>query len=112
MPIEDITQPRYSVLDLGFSNLLTKESVSSIGDLVTPELLNIITQGIAPKIIISGEVISTLEQQLGAIFSGKTTFNNVQTGYRLGIDTDNLAKFYIGNSTDYLNWDGTSLIIR
>lgn len=47
------------------------------------------------------------------IAAGKTAFNNTETGFILGIDDSdaNKAKFYIGNTTRYLNWDGTSLSI-
>lgn len=49
-----------------------------------------------------------------AIFSGKTDFDNTQSGFRLGIDDSDSdrAKFYIGNTTEYLNWTGSSLNIK
>lgn len=106
--IYDNTTTPYSILDLGFDLSLTKTSSSS----VTPELGHVITSGLAPKNLISGELISTLEQQVGVLFNGKTGFNNTQTGYRLGVDiTDDLVKLYIGNTTSYLNWTGTALTI-
>ena len=45
------------------------------------------------------------------IAAGKTDFTNVDAGFILGIDDSdsNLAKFYIGNSSQYLNFDGTNL---
>lgn len=44
--------------------------------------------------------------------SGKTAFNNTQTGFILGVDhTDSKAKFYIGDTSNYLNWDGSALTI-
>jgi len=49
------------------------------------------------------------------IAAGKTDFTNVGTaGFILGIDDDdsNLAKFYIGNSSYYLNWTGTGLTVQ
>jgi len=47
------------------------------------------------------------------IASGKTDFTNVQSGFILGIDDSdsNKAKLYIGDASNYLNWDGTSLTI-
>lgn len=46
------------------------------------------------------------------INSGKTAFNNTQAGFILGVDhTDSKAKFYIGDTSNYLNWDGSALSI-
>ena len=44
----------------------------------------------------------------------KNDFNNVNTGFILGIDDSDgdTPKFYIGSSSSYLNWDGTTLTIR
>lgn len=45
------------------------------------------------------------------IGSGKTDFTNTDTGFILGRDygDSNTAKFYIGNSSDYLNWTGSTM---
>jgi len=45
------------------------------------------------------------------IAAGKTDFTNDDSGFILGLDDSDsdLAKFYIGNTTDYLNWDGSSI---
>ncbi len=42
--------------------------------------------------------------------AGKTDFDNTQSGFILGIDDSdgNKAKFYIGSSTSYFNWDGSA----
>ena len=109
--ISDLSQPTYSVLDLGFDKSLTKALLSLQGPSVTPELSNVFTSGVAPRTLISGELISSLEQQTGVVFSGKTVFDNTETGYRLGFDTDDVVKFYIGNTSSYLNWTGTALVI-
>ena len=47
------------------------------------------------------------------INSGKTDFTNADDGFILGLDDSdsNKAKLYIGSSTKYLNWDGTSITI-
>jgi len=44
----------------------------------------------------------------GIIRYGKTTFDNTEEGYIIGPE-DETAKFYIGNTTDYFNWDGTNI---
>jgi len=48
------------------------------------------------------------------IQAGKTDFTNLENGFILGIDDDDgdKAKFYIGDATNNLNWDGTNLIIN
>lgn len=103
----------YSLLDLGFSKSLTKPDTLLILPLpTTPEMANTFSFGVAGKTITGGELVANLEQQTGVLFSGKTGFNNTTTGYRLGIDSsDSLAKFYIGNATDYLNWTGSALTV-
>lgn len=65
---------------------------------------------IDPSQIASGGASEITQQYVGAIASGKTQFTNTETGWILGIDKG-IPKFYIGNSTNYLNWDGTSLIV-
>jgi hypothetical protein len=44
------------------------------------------------------------------IASGKTLYDNTQTGFILGVDVAT-PKFYIGSTTKYMNWDGTSLTV-
>lgn len=45
--------------------------------------------------------------------TGKTDFTNTDSGFILGIDDSDAdkAKFYIGDATEYLNWDGSNLTI-
>jgi len=103
----------YNLLELGFDRSLirvgTVASTSNVVEDVVPELRNVFSGGIAPKSLISGELVSVLEQQAGVIFSGKTIFDNSESGYRLGIDSNNLVKFYIGNTTDYFYWNGSTI---
>jgi len=41
---------------------------------------------------------------------GKTDFDNTVSGFILGYDfSASAAKFYVGDATSYLNWDGTAL---
>lgn len=59
----------------------------------------------------SGVDSSTTEQGVGQYSSGKTKFDNTEVGYILGVDKGT-AKFYIGNTTSYLNWDGATLTVK
>ncbi len=47
------------------------------------------------------------------IQSGKTDFTNTENGFILGVDDSDSdrAKFYIGDSLNYINWDGVNLLI-
>lgn len=45
------------------------------------------------------------------IGAGKTGFTNSQTGFILGVDNSGTAKFMIGNSSKYFNWDGTNMLL-
>src|SRR3990172_6140467 len=102
----------YSVIDLGFDKSLTKSLLSQQGNIdISPEMINAFTSGTSPRSLLSGELISSIEQQAGVIFSGKSVFDNTQDGYRLGFDTDEIVKFYVGTPTDYFNFDGTNIII-
>lgn len=59
-----------------------------------------------------GVSTATVQQASGSMQSGKTTFDNTVAGYILGFDPkDGKAKFYLGNSTKYINWDGTTLTV-
>lgn len=78
-----------------------------IGD-TTYSLLN--SQNISPDNIASGPAIDQQNVYVGALVSKKQGFSNVESGYILGIDKGT-PKFYIGDDTNYLNWDGTSLTL-
>lgn len=55
---------------------------------------------------------STVQAGGAATQQGKLTFDNTTSGYILGFDPkDGKAKFYIGDSVSYINWDGSSLTI-
>lgn len=58
----------------------------------------------------SGVDTSSTDQGVGYLAGGKTQFDNTQTGYILGIDKG-VAKFYLGNATNYIDFDGTSTTI-
>lgn len=55
---------------------------------------------------------STTQATGAASQQGKQTFTDTQPGYILGFDpADGKAKFLIGNSTNYLSWDGSTLTV-
>ena len=105
----------YSILDLGFSRTLIKLGPLDLGAITLdtpPEMANVFTGGIVARTIIAGELITDIEQQTGTLFNGKITFDNTDAGFILGVDnSDGLLKFYIGNTSSYLNWTGSALNI-
>lgn len=55
---------------------------------------------------------ATSQQASGSYQGGKQTYDNTAAGFILGVDPkDGKAKFYIGNTTKYINWDGTNLTV-
>lgn len=64
-----------------------------------------------PGSSMSGQILSEINNTKGVIYSSKKSFTDTTSGYRLGIDTDNKSKFYIGSSSNSLLWDGTNLTI-
>lgn len=61
----------------------------------------------------SGVDTSTTVQTTGSMQAGKKTYDNTVSGYILGVDPSvGIAKFYIGNTTAYMNWDGSTLTIK
>jgi len=71
--------------------------------------------------LISGTITSkliTLAVAAGTgdvyIASGKTDFTNTDSGFILGVDDSDSdkAKLYIGDSSKFLNWDGSALTIQ
>lgn len=128
--------PEYSINDLGFDDFLDRSSLSDVEqfdsnmqstfDESSSSIdasggilggysggLADLTDGLtAPQTIQSGGMSAALTQTIGSVLKfGKTKFDNTENGYILGVDTDNLGKFYIGNTTSYLNWTGTALNI-
>lgn len=65
---------------------------------------------INPENIVSGSLIASINQIFSALQAGKSKFDNTESGYILGLDQE-IAKFYIGDTTSYLNWDGVTLTV-
>jgi hypothetical protein len=101
----------YTILDLGFEKSLTKAllALQQPSTSAPPEMANVFTSGTSPKNIIAGELISSLEQSSGVIFSGKTSFSDTTNGYRMGIDaSDLLFRLTIGTTGQQLDWNVTT----
>lgn len=72
---------------------------------------NIANAPVNPGSDMNAQVMRETRNVSGVDYSGKLSFTDTTSGYRLGIDTDKIPKFYIGNNINSLLWDGTSLTI-
>lgn len=63
---------------------------------------------IDPSFITDGTSVSILNQSVGNLASGKTKFDNSETGYIIGID-NGVPKLYIGTTTAYFNFTGSTV---
>jgi len=88
--------------------------VGVTGDLIIDG--SVIAEKLASGIIYSKQITLGVSDGNGDAYiaAGKTDFNNTQAGFILGIDDSdsNKAKLFIGNESNYLNWDGSALTIR
>lgn len=91
-------------------NASVSGSGSSGGDFPASSQTSGTDPTVSPEQIGSGSQTSTIAQVVGNVQSGKTKFDNTQAGYILGVDSG-IAKFLIGNSTKYINWDGNNLSV-
>ena len=102
-----------SIYDNGYNIFLEKDSLPI---LVLPDnyqggLTDINSVIVSPSSLTSGSLFSqiTLSGQNPFIAAGKTKFDNTETGWIIGIDS-NTPKLFIGNTSEYLNWDGALII--
>lgn len=95
--------------------LTGQEQTDSILDMISanPAANNASQVAVSGSDIMSGVSTGIQQNATGSQQAGKKTFDNTVTGYIIGVDPkDGLAKLYIGNATNYLNWTGTSLIVN
>lgn len=64
-----------------------------------------------PDMVASGAGAGTTNVASGAQISGKQSFSDTKAGYFLGIDTDGVAKFNLGDALKYFKWNGTNLTV-
>lgn len=104
----------YQSYDKGLRRLTGDEGSDSIIEMLQPQpgIDNSAAVEVSASDIGSGTSTGTAAAASGSQQSGKQTFDNTVTGYILGLDPkDGFAKFYIGNSTKYINWDGVNLTV-
>lgn len=80
-------------------------------DLNSQQVINSSEGRVNPDQINSGTSIEQQQQYVGAIIAGKQNFDNDEAGYILGVDKG-VPKFYIGDTMNYINWDGTQLLVN
>ena len=72
---------------------------------------NIVSSPVSPAAISSGQAKGEIKQVSGVWYANKTSFSDTTAGYRFGIDSDGIAKFYFGDASGYVKWDGTTFTI-
>lgn len=102
----------YGTFDRGLYRIGVPVYQNNSGQSISASGMNVGDSGgsIDPGEITSGGASEITQQYVGAIASGKTQFTNTETGWILGVDKG-IPKFYIGNATNYVNWDGSSLLV-
>src|SRR3990167_9510248 len=103
MSLFDITTKPYNTQDLGFDASLTKPSLILLESGPTPNTQSIMSTP-SPSAVPTGE-------QVNIIFNGKLSFTDTTAGFRMGVDTDGIFKFYMGDSSTSFLWDGATLTI-
>ena len=111
-----------SLQDLGFSqyNTRTLSIDTQIADLNIPDLSlgndtieSLSVNKLRSETISSKQITLGIEEGKGDVYiaAGKTDFDNTVSGFILGLDDSdsNKAKFYIGDTTSYFNWTGTTV---
>ena len=103
----DDTTPQSGLYAFVDSNLYRLPS----GTALSQQLINQVESDLVdPANISSGVFSQNLNVQENVIQGGKTLFDNSESGFILGAD-QGVYKFYIGNSTKYIDWDGTNLSV-
>jgi hypothetical protein len=99
----------------------TNEFVSNTAQIANLVVTNAKINDLAVSKLTTGTITSkeiTLAVAAGTgdvkIQAGKTDFTNTDAGFILGMDDSDgdKPKFYVGDATTYLNWDGTGLAIK
>lgn len=113
-PTQQNPDALYQSYDKTLYKLTGNEQSDAISDMLNadPSQNNSMAVSVPSDTIGSGVDTSTTITATGSMQAGKKTYDNTATGYILGVDPkDGAAKFYIGNTTKYINWDGTTLSV-
>lgn len=109
------TDTLYQGYDKGLYRITGEEETDNILDIMNANQTgNDNSQDVqtAAEDIGSGVSTATTIQASGAVQSGKADYEDTTAGYFLGIDaSDGIAKFSIGDDTEFMEWNGSSLII-
>lgn len=104
----------YQGYSRGLYKITGEESFDNIEDMLSADSSanNSTSVQVASDSLSSGYDPSTTIQTTGSLQAGKSQYDNTVPGYILGVDpTSGLAKLYIGDITNYLNWDGETITL-
>lgn len=111
LAVDNIVANSASVNEFISNSAQIKDAIVTNAKIVTCSIEKLLAGAITSKIITLGV---TDGQGDSYIASGKTDFNNTQSGFIIGVDDSdsNKAKFYIGDSNNYFNWDGSNIALK
>lgn len=107
--------PEYSIYDIGYDKTLSRggdisadlpsspmPDVGAFGSYAGGIVQDPTSSATAPNVLTSGDLSQV-------IFSGKQTFSDSTSGFRMGVDSDGIFKFIIGSGSSYMDWSVTSV---
>jgi len=108
--VDNIAANSASVNEFISNTAQIKDAIITNAKITSLEVSKLLAGTITSKTITLAITDTTGDAYIAA---GKTDFTNTQSGFILGLDDSdsNLAKFYIGSSTVYLNWTGAALTV-
>jgi len=105
------------VVNLDYAKITNVEvQTAQIADaaITNAKIVSLAVEKILAGVITSKAIVLAADGTGDSVLrAGKTNFDNTVSGFILGLDDSDsdLAKFFIGNDTTYLNWTGTAFII-
>ena len=97
----------YDTFDKNLYRIGSGNNTSAVDSLIAEPTQRL---NVAQSAIESGGSTDIKDMYVGAIAGGKTSFDNTDPGYILGIEKG-VPKFFLGNSTNYINFDGSTTTI-
>ena len=105
----------YQTYDRSLAKITGQETFDNIIDAVDSggfAQANNSTMVSYPASSIGGGTNTSATNISGAIISGKTSFADyADAGFFLGVDIDGVVKLNLGNSTSYITWNGSALVV-
>ena len=107
------TDTLYQTYDKNLSKITGSAQMDSIQSMINADQSanNSTLVNIPADLIGSGQSANVQNMANGGIYSAKQRWSDTTPGFFFGIDTDGTAKMNIGNSSSYIQWDGSTLSV-